>query len=194
MHFCDDLAHRADIHDLSKLEGSEAEGFASILKVLESHPYGSPEYMKSLNSGCIQAHYKANRHHPEYHPRGMIDMTLMDVVEMFCDWQAASQRRKDGTIVGSVEFNVDRFGPCSIWDILLNTAKDARNIGQLGTTTGVYPPYQRGWMWGLQDMGENCGGCLIKDTIERPEAISEQDWPEFLRGYLAFNAHGHVVK
>jgi hypothetical protein len=190
LRFCDDLSVRADSHDLSKLSEPELSGFSEILKVLESHPYGSPEYKESLSSGCIEHHYKANRHHPEHHENGISDMTLVDVVEMFCDWQAACERRPDGDIIKSVEFNSHRFGECSLWDILANTAKNEWGIGQLSLTRGKYPPYVTGWMCALQDMAENCMGALIKDVIERPEWVPDEDWPEFLRGYLTFDANG----
>ena len=37
------------------------------------------------------------------------DMNLIDLLEMFCDWVAASERHNDGNIVNSIEFNKDRF-------------------------------------------------------------------------------------
>jgi len=44
---------------------------------------------------------------PEFGIRGM---TLLDVVEMLCDWKAATQRHADGDILKSVEINQKRFG------------------------------------------------------------------------------------
>jgi hypothetical protein len=37
------------------------------------------------------------------------DMNLLDVVEMLCDWKAASMRHNDGNIHKSIELNADRF-------------------------------------------------------------------------------------
>jgi hypothetical protein len=117
------LVDRTRDHDLSKLQGDEAKGFADMLEILENNPYGSEPYMEALKSPCIQKHYKANRHHPEHFEKGVSGMTLVDVIEMWCDWQAACERREDGDISKSVEFNAKRFGPCSLWDILRNQAE-----------------------------------------------------------------------
>jgi hypothetical protein len=38
------------------------------------------------------------------------DMTLVDIVEMFCDWFASSQRHADGNILKSITHNKERFG------------------------------------------------------------------------------------
>ncbi len=34
----------------------------------------------------------------------------MDLVEMFCDWMAATERMADGDIMNSIEINQARFG------------------------------------------------------------------------------------
>lgn len=34
----------------------------------------------------------------------------MDLVEMICDWKAASERHNDGNIRKSIEHNAERFG------------------------------------------------------------------------------------
>ena len=36
-------------------------------------------------------------------------MTLMDLVEMFYDWKAATERTKDGDMEISIEINSERF-------------------------------------------------------------------------------------
>lgn len=38
------------------------------------------------------------------------NMNLSDVVEMFCDWKAASLRHDDGNILKSIDINAGRFG------------------------------------------------------------------------------------
>jgi hypothetical protein len=51
-------------------------------------------------------------------------MTLVDVVEMFCDWLASSQRHADGNILKSIDYNKDRFGMAEqLTTVLENTAK-----------------------------------------------------------------------
>lgn len=37
-------------------------------------------------------------------------MTLVDIVEMFFDWWASSERHKNGDIKESIEENKERFG------------------------------------------------------------------------------------
>jgi hypothetical protein len=36
-------------------------------------------------------------------------MNLIDLVEMLCDWKAASERHNDGNIRKSIEINASRF-------------------------------------------------------------------------------------
>ena len=36
-------------------------------------------------------------------------MTLIDLIEMLCDWKAATVRNKNGNIRKSIEHNADRF-------------------------------------------------------------------------------------
>ena len=37
-------------------------------------------------------------------------MNLIDIVEMICDWKAATLRHNDGNLLKSVEINAKRFG------------------------------------------------------------------------------------
>ncbi len=51
-------------------------------------------------------------------------MDLMDVVEMFCDWKAATMRHNDGDIRKSIEINQKRFNMSDdLMEIFKNTAK-----------------------------------------------------------------------
>ncbi|WP_260858005.1 DUF5662 family protein [Bacillus sp. FJAT-22090] len=59
---------------------------------------------------ALKHHYENNSHHPEYHQDGIRGMDLLDVVEMFCDWKAATMRHADGDINKSIEINKERFG------------------------------------------------------------------------------------
>lgn len=98
------LMRRADVHDASKLEAPEADAFAAAPK-LEDLTYGSPEYQASLDqlNVALAHHYANNRHHPQHFKGGVDDMTLLDIVEMFCDWKASSERQNDGNLRQSVE-------------------------------------------------------------------------------------------
>lgn len=51
-------------------------------------------------------------------------MTLVDIVEMLCDWKAASLRQNDGNLLKSIETNAQRFGyDDQLRRIFVNTAK-----------------------------------------------------------------------
>ena len=62
--------------------------------------------------------------HPEHFPNGILDMNLIDIVEMLCDWKAASERQEDGNLLKSIEQNAERFGyDDQLKQIFINTAK-----------------------------------------------------------------------
>lgn len=105
------ILERYDSHDKSKLVTPEAEVFAEFSPELEKVVYGSPEYNELLEKirPAITHHYANNRHHPEHWPNGVDDMTLIDLLEMLCDWKASTARNKDGNIRKSVEINAKRF-------------------------------------------------------------------------------------
>lgn len=58
---------------------------------------------------------------PETH-KGLHGMSLLDLVEMLCDWKAATLRHADGDIRRSIEINQKRFGYSDeLKQIFLNT-------------------------------------------------------------------------
>ena len=59
-------------------------------------------------------------------PKGGIGgMTLLDLVEMLCDWKAATMRHNDGSILRSIEINQERFGyGDELKQILRNTVSE----------------------------------------------------------------------
>ena len=104
---------------------------------------------------ALDHHYKNNRHHPEhfsyYECNGcfkrfpdtmpnvcdvcgysqftnradILRMNLIDIVEMFCDWKAASMRHNDGDILNSIKINSKRFEiDNQLKSILEQTVKD----------------------------------------------------------------------
>lgn len=106
-----ELLDRAEHHDDSKLEAAELPLFDEYTPKLKATKYDSPEYKGFLEGlkPALEHHYAVNRHHPEHFPNGIKGMTLVDLVEMLCDWKAATLRQRDGNILKSVEINQDRF-------------------------------------------------------------------------------------
>ena len=110
-------------------------------------------YLKEM-SVALDHHYAKNRHHPEHFIRYVCNgcfkeykeepnicnvcgysqfqeesdvsqMNLVDLIEMLCDWKAATLRHEDGDVNKSIEINRKRFNiPDSIVTILFNTVKD----------------------------------------------------------------------
>ena len=113
-------------HDASKLETPEVELFAEYTPKLASLTYGSEEYKASLEDlkPALDHHYATNRHHPEHFNNGINDMTLIDIMEMFCDWKASTLRHNDGNLLKSIEINAERFNmDGQLKQILMNTAR-----------------------------------------------------------------------
>lgn len=124
--FTDALTNRGIKHDASKLEDPEVAVFTEVTPKLATLTYGSDEYNQSLKDiqVALNHHYASNRHHPEHFTDGIDDMTLIDIVEMLCDWKAASLRQHDGNLLKSIELNAERFGyDEQLKKIFINTAK-----------------------------------------------------------------------
>lgn len=125
--FAKELMDRAIRHDSSKLEEPEKYLFDKMTPKLKGLTYGSEEYKKSLDElkPALDHHYANNSHHPEYYKSGINDFTLIDLIEMFLDWKAASERHEGGDIFRSIEINKKRFEISDqLVHILNNTAKD----------------------------------------------------------------------
>lgn len=137
-----ELLGRANVHDASKLVAPEVEAFDVATPKLANLEYGSDEYKQSLKElgPALEHHLSNNRHHPEWHQEGVRGMTLPDLVEMLCDWKAASERvrrptpspegqpeapKYDSDFARSIHLNRERFGYSDdLCDILLNTARE----------------------------------------------------------------------
>ena len=75
------------------------------------------QYIVPVLQDCIDRHGVT-----EYFANGIKDMTLLDLLEMLCDWKASSERHADGNIYRSIEINQSRFGYSDeVKDILKNT-------------------------------------------------------------------------
>jgi hypothetical protein len=123
-----DLRKRSLEHDASKLIEPEKSVFDTMSQTLKGITYGSDEYRAKLREmkPAIDHHYAANRHHPEHWTRGLYDMSLLDILEMLCDWKAATERMKDGgDLKSSILINRERFEMDELLTcILMNTAKE----------------------------------------------------------------------
>lgn len=115
-------------HDESKLQEPEFtlyEKLSENIKAIEDEfGYGSHQYEKYIrdNQDAFYLHFKKNRHHPEYHPNGIDDMNLVDIIELFCDWKAAASKR--GKPV-NLDANQKRFGVSDqLIRIFENTLRD----------------------------------------------------------------------
>lgn len=121
------LLDRARVHDASKLEFNEKYYFDRAVKKLKNLDYGSPKYkeaLKELGPG-LKSHYRNNSHHPEHYEDGVNGMDLFDIIEMFFDWKAASERHDTGNIYNSIEHNKGRFFMSEqLAQIFINTAKN----------------------------------------------------------------------
>ena len=126
-----ELSHRAVVHDQSKWSEEEWPAYEASTPKLAGLTYGSPEYKAACAElgPALAHHYCHNSHHPEYWeaPEGeskVSQMNLMDVIEMLCDWKAASERHADGSILRSIQINQGRFKiDDQLGRVMLNTAR-----------------------------------------------------------------------
>lgn len=120
-----ELLGRALVHDQSKTESPEKEGYDKFTPLLKEIEYGSDKYWKTLKEmkPILDHHYLNNRHHPEFFVDGIDGMNLIDLLEMLCDWRAAGERQPNSSILKSIDINAERFNMSpQLKQILQNTA------------------------------------------------------------------------
>lgn len=122
----EDLVHRGEIHDASKLVSPEKEYFDKYTPELANMVYGTEEYRESCRKlkPAIDHHYSLNSHHPQFYENGINGMNLFDVMEMLMDWKASTERGKDGDIRKSLNINAERFGISKQMRQILNNTID----------------------------------------------------------------------
>ena len=132
----ENLVKRSIAHDASKLVEPELSAFDIATPKLAGLEYGSDEYRASVRElgPALQHHYEANDHHPEHFERnGVRGMSLMAIIEMLCDWRAASERTKQRTddpesvktFQAGLAHNQQRFGyGPELAEILENTVRE----------------------------------------------------------------------
>lgn len=115
-------ADRMVTHDQSKYSSPELPLIQQKAR-LDSIPLNTPEYHEALGQikGAVQAHYECNTHHPEHYPGGVLDMSLLDLLEMICDWRVAAEM--NGTdLTESFDKCVERFKiPDDLRRVLFNS-------------------------------------------------------------------------
>lgn len=130
--FADALLDRGEDHDLSKLGPEEKPIFDEMTPKLKTLTYGTQEYKDSLAAlgPALKHHYENNSHHPEHYPNGIAGMCLLDLIEMYCDWQAATLRTKGGDFAKSLDVNEKRFAmDPQIASIFRNTFSRHGDVG-----------------------------------------------------------------
>ena len=117
----------------------EYKQFLAEMKPALDHHYECnrhhPEHFKTwVCSMCHQGHRekpmrcaKCGSYFPDADPEIILkpdvsQMNLVDIIEMLCDWKAATMRHNDGDILKSIEFNKKRFQISDqLTQIFLNT-------------------------------------------------------------------------
>jgi hypothetical protein len=118
-----DLFQRAAVHDNSKFGPEEFDLFDQAFPVLAKHAYGSDGYKAGLTllGPALKHHYEVNDHHPEFFSNGITDMHCVQLMEMCCDWLAASERSQrdimEGLEINRKRFNIDD----QLFPVLKNT-------------------------------------------------------------------------
>lgn len=129
------LQERKRVHDASKMVEPELSAFNLATPKLATLEYGSEEYKQSLRElgPALDHHFEHNDHHPEHYENGVRGMSLMALIEMLCDWRAASERVKQRTddpdkvktFIEGLKYNQLRFGISDeLMNILMNTAEE----------------------------------------------------------------------
>lgn len=106
----DELTQRAKFHDSSKLREPEL----SLWRKMDDepkYPYGSSKYKEKMKKfgKVFRIHYKENRHHPEHFLNGVLDMTLVDLTEMLCDWLSYKKFYSVREIIELMDRQCERF-------------------------------------------------------------------------------------
>lgn len=107
------LRLRSTTHDNSKLHDPEKAMFDEYVPKLKALTYGSREYeetRREMLKNALGHHYLHNSHHPEHFENGVEGMSLLDLIEMFVDWKAATEKHLDGDFSRSLVINANRFG------------------------------------------------------------------------------------
>lgn len=127
------LLHRMLTHDRTKVEEPELSIYAEIVPGFRGLEYGTQAHKDHGDKlGPAWAHHvEHNKHHPEHFPDGINNMTLIDLVEMVCDWRAASLRNGYFDYETSVEVFAKKFANDSqLISVIRNTCRELNECGE----------------------------------------------------------------
>jgi hypothetical protein len=124
--FAAEINRRGEVHDASKFDPIEKGPLDEMQRLIDAEgpaPFGTNEYRRrtALLGPMLEHHYKNNSHHPEHYSDGIAGMDLFDLVEMFFDWKAASERGQESAINLSYSIDKWKIDPM-LASILRNTA------------------------------------------------------------------------
>jgi len=125
---CRALIVRGLKHDLSKFSKEEFEYVYILSTKGGGVKFGSKQYYSLVDSimPAKLAHSSRNSHHPEYYDGKIERMTHLDIIEMQCDWAAAS-KRSGGSLSNSMIINSKKYNISSLMQQKLR--KDMIEIG-----------------------------------------------------------------
>src|SRR5262249_44049812 len=108
-----ELEARARVHDLSKYSDRERLGYIWLTWMYEQQGkrFEVPNGVADLVEQSLRTHRERNAHHPEAH-RSPDTMSVLDLVEMVCDWTAIAQENEGdgGSARVWAERNISRWG------------------------------------------------------------------------------------
>lgn len=119
-----ELMRRMLTHDRTKIGEDELDAYAEIVPGFKDYEYGTPEHKAHGNrlGPAWKHHTENNRHHTEHFENGLNDMNLLDLIEMVCDWRAASMRSGNFDYGQSLRVFKERVNPDEqVMDIIRNT-------------------------------------------------------------------------
>lgn len=125
--FAIEMIRRGDRHDKSKFDPVELEPLQRMQDLIDKEgpaKFGTSEYKRRTDLlGEMITHHRANNsHHPEHYANGVAGMDLFDIVEMFFDWKAASERGGDTQM--NLEAACNKYGVAEpLKSIMFNTAE-----------------------------------------------------------------------
>jgi len=105
------LRQRGHAHDRTKFQPMEFDAFVSTREKLKRAKFGAPEQQECVDTirQAVDHHHANNQHHVQYYSDGIKDMSLLDILEMICDWRAATRRNSESRFKGFLEVAIKKY-------------------------------------------------------------------------------------